>query len=208
MKDSTKNLWGRIVDYGSKKMNELEQKQAQKRKEIAEQNRKYFEFTYGTTLRKRMSLALNCLPSHMRTSGTDIDSNSLSITCQTAYWELQTSLSEPFSRAKCKGIHEHLNEILNNQFQEAYQDFNQRINSDANEYVEQQILAARGDARAKEAFVFASYFNKFANANYYRLVNIEIINIECIENKLIIQFKADDSIYRHFCNNYWSLISR
>lgn len=205
--NAIKQLFNQLCKIVDKKFQEMNEKDNQKKQQLAEQHRKNIETSKGVELRKRWAFALNSLPAHMRISCNEIDSYSLSNFYENSHWELQVSVQDFFSKSKCKGVQELLTEILNNQFQETRQEFMQKIFNDSNEYAEQKVLVKNNQPRTKEDFFFISNYKKFFTANYYRLIIVEIIDIECIENKLHIQYKIDESIYQYFhYENYWRLI--
>lgn len=205
--NAIKQLFNQLCKIVDKKFQEMNEKEAQRNQALNEQNRKIFENSRGVELRKRWSFALNSLPAHMRISCNEIDSYSLSNTYRYSYWEVVIPVQESLSKSKCKELQEQLAEILKNQSAETRQKFEQKIIDDSNEYAEQIYLVLNGKSRTKDDFFFGSNYEKFATANYYRLVNIEIIDIVCIEKKLHIQYRIDESVCLYFhCNNYWRLI--
>ena len=194
----------KIVD---KKFQEMNEKEAQRIQALNEQNRKNIENSQGIELRKKWALALNSLPAHMRISCNEIDNYSLSNFFKNTHWELLIPIQDFFSKSKCKGIQEQLTEILKNQYLEARQKFEQKLINDSIEYSEQLCIVANGGSRTKDDSFFSLNYIRFFNAYYYRLVNVEIIDIECIEDKLHIQYKIDESSCQYFqCLNYWNLI--
>lgn len=204
-----KKFWGKLFEIADRKIEEMNQKEAQRIQALNEQNRKNIEESRGVALRKRWASALNDLPVHIRISSNAIERYSLSNTYRDFYWVVVIPVQESLSKSKCKEIQEQLTEILKNQSAEARQAFELKIYNDSNEYAEQRYLVLNGNARTKEDFYFISNYEKFATANYYRLVSIEIIDIECIESKLHIQYKIDESVCQYFhCNNYWRLINQ
>lgn len=203
----TKTLFGKLFEIADRKIEEMNQKDAQRIQVLNEQNRKNIENSRGVELRKRWAFALNVLPEYIRISSNEIDSYSLSNTYRYSYWEVVIPVQESLSKSKCKELQEQLAEILKNQSAETRQKFEQKIIDDSNEYAEQIYLVLNGKSRTKDDFFFGSNYEKFATANYYRLVNIEIIDIVCIEKKLHIQYRIDESVCLYFhCNNYWRLI--
>lgn len=204
-----KKIFGKLFEIADRKIEEMNQKESQRIQALNEQNRKNIENSWGVALRKRWASALNVLPVHIRISSNEIDSYSLSNTYMYSYWEVVIPVQELLSKSKCKELQEQLTEILKNQSAEARQKFEQRIYDDSNEYAEQIYLVLNGKSRTKDDFFFGSNYEKFVIANYYRLVSIEIIDIECIESKLHIQYKVDESASQYFhCNNYWGLINQ
>ena len=204
-----KKIFGKLFEIADRKIEEMNQKESQRIQALNEQNRKNIENSWGVALRKRWASALNVLPVHIRISSNEIDSYSLSNTYMYSYWEVVIPVQELLSKSKCKELQEQLTEILKNQSAEARQKFEQRIYDDSNEYAEQIYLVLNGKSRTKDDFFFCLNYEKFVIANYYRLVSIEIIDIECIESKLHIQYKVDESASQYFhCNNYWGLINQ
>lgn len=204
----TKTLFGKLLEIADRKIEEMNQKEAQRIQALNEQNRKNIEDSWGVALRKRWASALNALPVHIRISSNEIDHYSLSNTYRYSYWEVVFPVQESLSKSKCKELQEQLIKILKNQSAEARQTFELKIYNDSNEYAEQRYLVLNGKSRTKDDFFFSSNYMQFSNANYYRLVSIEIIDIECIESKLHIQYKVDESASQYFhCNNYWGLIN-
>lgn len=202
-----KSFWGQLLEIADKKLQEMNEKEAQRIQTLNEQNRTNIENAKSVALRKRWASALNFLPAHMRISCNEIYSHSLSNTYNISYWELHVPLQDSFSRSKCKGLHEQLTEILKNQFQEARQEFEQKLINDSIEYAEQLCIVSNGGLRTKEDTFFSSNYIRFFNAYCYRLVNIEIIDIDCIESKLHIQYKIDESPCQYFQSiNYWNLL--
>ena len=202
-----KTLFGQLSKIVDKKFQEMNEKEAQRIQALNEQNRKNIENSWGVALRKRWAFALNVLPEYIRISSNDIDSYSLSNTYRNSYWEVVIPVQESLNKSKCKDLQEQLTEILKNQSAETRQKFEQKIIDDSNEYAEQIYLVLNGKSRTKDDFFFGSNYEKFATANYYQLVSIEIIDIVCIEKKLHIQYRIDKSVCLYFhCNNYWRLI--
>lgn len=207
MKD-IKIIFGKLLEIADRKIEEMNQREAQRIQALNEQNRKNIENSWGVVLRKRWASALNSLPAHMRISNNELDSYSLSNTYMYSYWEVVIPVQELLSKSKCKEIQEQLTEILKNQSAEARQAFELKIYNDSNDYAEQRYLVANGKARTKEDFYFISNYEKFATANCHRLVNIEIIDIECIDSKLHIRYKIDESVCQCFHSyNYWRLLN-
>lgn len=204
-----KTFFGKLFEIVDRKIEEMNRKEAQRIEALKEQNRKNIEEFWGVALRKRWASALNALPVHIRISRNEIDHYSLSNIYRYSYWEVVIPIQELLSKSKCKELQEQLNEILKNQSAETRQKFEQKIYDDSNEYAEQIYLVLNGKSRTKDDFFFGSNYEKFVIANYYRLVSIEIIGIECIESKLHIQYKIDESTSQYFhCNNYWRLINQ
>lgn len=202
-----KKIFGKLFEIADRKIEEMNQKESQRIQALNEQNRKNIENSWGVALRKRWASALNVLPVHIRISSNEIDSYSLSNTYRNSYWEVVIPVQESLNKSKCKDLQEQLTEILKNQSAETRQKFEQKIIDDSNEYAEQIYLVLNSKSRTKDDFFFGSNYEKFATANYYQLVSIEIIDIVCIEKKLHIQYRIDKSVCLYFhCNNYWRLI--
>ena len=206
--NAIKKYIGKLFEIADRKIEEMNQKEAQRIQALNEQNRKNIEDSWGVALRKRWASALNALPVHIRISSNEIDHYSLSNAYRYSYWEVVIPVQESLSKSKCKELQEQLTEILKNQSAETRQKFEQRIYDDSNDYAEQRYLVANGKARTKEDFYFVANYEKFFTANCYWLVNIEIIDIECIERKLHIQYKIDESLCQYYHGyNYWGLIN-
>lgn len=209
LKELITDFFQQLVTITSKKIDAMNQQAAKEQQIRAQQAKKNTENALGSALRKRWASALNSLPAHLSISGREIDSFSLSNAFETSYWELSVPVPEMLNKSKCKQIQSALANILSNQCAEAYQDFQQKIFDDANEYATEILRIQNGGGRVKDDIIFYQNYNKYFWSNYYRLINITIINTEFVDGKLYIQYKFEDNDCSFFhVNNYWNLIRR
>lgn len=209
LKQLITDFFQQLVTITSKKIDAMNQQAAKEQQIRAQQAKKNTENALGSALRKRWASALNSLPAHLSISGREIDSFSLSNALETSYWELSVPVPEMLNKSKCKQIQSALANILSNQCAEAYQDFQQKIFDDANEYATEILRIQNGGGRVKDDIIFYQNYNKYFWSNYYRLINITIINTEFVDGKLYIQYKFEDNDCSFFhVNNYWNLIRR
>lgn len=209
LKQLITDFFQQLVTITSKKIDAMNQQAAKEQQIRAQQAKKNTENALGSALRKRWASALNSLPAHLSISGREIDSFSLSNALETSYWELSVPVPEMLNKSKCKQIQSALANILSNQCAEAYQDFQQKIFDDANEYATEILRIQNGGGRVKDDIIFYQNYNKYFWSNYYRLINITIINTEFVDGKLYIQYKLEDNDCSFFhVNNYWNLIRR
>lgn len=209
LKQLITDFFQQLVTITSQKIDAMNQQAAKEQQIRAQQAKKNTENALGSALRKRWASALNSLPAHLSISGREIDSFSLSNALETSYWELSVPVPEMLNKSKCKQIQSALANILSNQYAEAYQDFQQKIFDDANEYATEILRIQNGWGRVKDDIIFYQNYNKFFLSNYYGLFNITIINTEFVDGKLYIQYKFEDNDYSFFhVNNYWNLIRR
>lgn len=209
LKQLITDFFQQLVTITSKKIDAMNQQAAKEQQIRAQQAKKNTENALGSALRKRWASALNSLPAHLSISGREIDSFSLSNAFETSYWELSVPVPEMLNKSKCKQIQSALANILSNQCAEAYQDFQQKIFDDANEYATEILRIQNGGGRVKDDIIFYQNYNKYFWSNYYRLINITIINTEFVDGKLYIQYKFEDNDCSFFhVNNYWNLIRR
>lgn len=209
LKQLITDFFQQLVTITSKKIDAMNQQAAKEQQIRAQQAKKNTENALGSALRKRWASALNSLPAHLSISGREIDSFSLSNALETSYWELSVPVPEMLNKSKCKQIQSALVNILSNQCAEAYQDFQQKIFDDANEYATEILRIQNGGGRVKDDIIFYQNYNKYFWSNYYRLINITIINTEFVDGKLYIQYKFEDNDCSFFhVNNYWNLIRR
>ena len=177
LKQLITDFFQQLVTITSKKIDAMNQQAAKEQQIRAQQAKKNTENALGSALRKRWASALNSLPAHLSISGREIDSFSLSNALETSYWELSVPVPEMLNKSKCKQIQSALANILSNQCAEAYQDFQQKIFDDANEYATEILRIQNGGGRVKDDIIFYQNYNKYFWSNYYRLINITIINI-------------------------------
>lgn len=209
LKELITDFFQQLVTIASKKIDAMNQQAAKEQQIRAQQAKKNTENALGSALRKRWASALNSLPAHLSISGREIDSFSLSNALETSYWELSVPVPEMLNKSKCKQIQSALVNILSNQCAEAYQDFQQKIFDDANEYATEILRIQNGGGRVKDDIIFYQNYNKYFWSNNYRLINITIINTEFVDGKLYIQYKFEDNDCSFFhVNNYWNLIRR
>lgn len=209
LKELITDFFQQLVTITSKKIDAMNQQAAKEQQIRAQQAKKNTENALGSVLRKRWASALNSLPAHLSISGREIDSFSLSNALETSYWELSVPVPEMLNKSKCKQIQSALVNILSNQCAEAYQDFQQKIFDDANEYATEILRIQNGGGRVKDDIIFYQNYNKYFWSNNYRLINITIINTEFVDGKLYIQYKFEDNDCSFFhVNNYWNLIRR
>lgn len=209
LKQLITDFFQQLVTITSKKIDAMNQQAAKEQQIRAQQAKKNTENALGSALRKRWASALNSLPAHLSISGREIDSFSLSNALETSYWELSVPVPEMLNKSKCKQIQSALANILSNQCAEAYQDFQQKIFDDANEYATEILRIQNGGGRVKDDIIFYQNYNKYFWSNYYRLINITIINTEFVDGKLYIQYKFEDNDCSFFhVNNFWNLIRR
>lgn len=209
LKQLITDFFQQLVTITSKKIDAMNQQAAKEQQIRAQQAKKNTENALGSALRKRWASALNSLPAHLSISGREIDSFSLSNALETSYWELSVPVPEMLNKSKCKQIQSALANILSNQCAEAYQDFQQKIFDDANEYATEILRIQNGGGRVKDDIIFYQNYNKYFWSNYYRLINITIINTGFVDGKLYIQYKFEDNDCSFFhVNNYWNLIRR
>lgn len=209
LKELITDFFQQLVTITSKKIDAMNQQAAKEQQIRAQQAKKNTENALGSALRKRWASALNSLPAHLSISGREIDSFSLSNALETSYWELSVPVPETLNKSKCKQIQSALVNILSNQCAEAYQDFQQKIFDDANEYATEILRIQNGGGRVKDDIIFYQNYNKYFWSNNYRLINITIINTEFVDGKLYIQYKFEDNDCSFFhVNNYWNLIRR
>lgn len=209
LKELITDFFQQLVTITSKKIDAMNQQAAKEQQIRAQQAKKNTENALGSALRKRWASALNSLPAHLSISGREIDSFSLSNAFETSYWELSVPVPEMLNKSKCKQIQSALVNILSNQCAEAYQDFQQKIFDDANEYATEILRIQNGGGRVKDDIIFYQNYNKYFWSNNYRLINITIINTEFVDGKLYIQYKFEDNDCSFFhVNNYWNLIRR
>ncbi len=209
LKELITDFFQQLVTITSKKIDAMNQQAAKEQQIRAQQAKKNTENALGSALRKRWASALNSLPAHLSISGREIDSFSLSNALETSYWELSVPVPEMLNKSKCKQIQSALVNILSNQCAEAYQDFQQKIFDDANEYATEILRIQNGGGRVKDDIIFYQNYNKYFWSNNYRLINITIINTEFVDGKLYIQYKFEDNDCSFFhVNNYWNLIRR
>lgn len=209
LKQLITDFFQQLVTITSKKIDAMNQQAAKEQQIRAQQDKKSIENAIGSALRKRWASALNSLPAHLSISGREIDSFSLSNALETSYWELSVPVPEMLNKSKCKQIQSALANILSNQCAEAYQVFQQKIFDDANEYATEILRIQNGGGRVKDDIIFYQNYNKYFWSNYYRLINITIINTEFVDGKLYIQYKFEDNDCSFFhVNNYWNLIRR
>lgn len=209
LKELITDFFQQLVTITSKKIDAMNQQAAKEQQIRAQQAKKNTENALGSVLRKRWASALNSLPAHLSISGREIDSFSLSNALETSYWELSVPVPEMLNKSKCKQIQSALVNILSNQCAEAYQDFQQKIFDDANEYATEILRIQNGGGRVKDDIIFYQNYNKYFWSNNYRLINITIINTEFVDGKLYIQYKFEDNDCCFFhVNNYWNLIRR
>lgn len=209
LKELITDFFQQLVTITSKKIDAMNQQAAKEQQIRAQQAKKNTENALGSALRKRWASALNSLPAHLSISGREIDSFSLSNAFETSYWELSVPVPEMLNKSKCKQIQSALANILSNQCAEAYQDFQQKIFDDANEYATEILRIQNGGGRVKDDIIFYQNYYKYFGSNYYRLINITIINTEFVDGKLYIQYKFEDNDCSFFhVNNYWNLIRR
>lgn len=209
LKQLITDFFQQLVTITSKKIDAMNQQAAKEQQIRAQQDKKSIENAIGSALRKRWASALNSLPAHLSISGREIDSFSLSNALETSYWELSVPVPEMLNKSKCKQIQSALANILSNQCAEAYQVFQQKIFDDANEYATEILRIQNGGGRVKDDIIFYQNYNKYFWSNYYRLINITIINTEFVDGKLYIQYKFEDNDCFFFhVNNYWNLIRR
>lgn len=209
LKQLITDFFQQLVTITSKKIDAMNQQAAKEQQIRAQQAKKNTENALGSALRKRWASALNSLPAHLSISGREIDSFSLSNAFETSYWELSVPVPEMLNKSKCKQIQSALANIFSNQCAEAYQDFQQKIFDDANEYATEILRIQNGGGRVKDDIIFYQNYNKYFWSNYYRLINITIINTEFVDGKLYIQYKFEDNDCSFFhVNNYWNLIRR
>lgn len=209
LKQLITDFFQQLVTITSKKIDAMNQQAAKEQQIRAQQAKKNTENALGSALRKKWASAVNSLPAHLSISGREIDSFSLSNALETSYWELSVPVPEMLNKSKCKQIQSALANILSNQCAEAYQDFQQKIFDDANEYATEILRIQNGGGRVKDDIIFYQNYNKYFWSNYYRLINITIINTEFVDGKLYIQYKFEDNDCSFFhVNNYWNLIRR
>lgn len=209
LKELITDFFQQLVTITSKKIDAMNQQAAKEQQIRAQQAKKNTENALGSVLRKRWASALNSLPAHLSISGREIDSFSLSNALETSYWELSVPVPEMLNKSKCKQIQSALVNILSNQCAEAYQDFQQKIFDDANEYATEILRIQNGGGRVKDDIIFYQNYNKYFWSNNYRLINITIINTEFVDGKLYIQYKFENNDCSFFhVNNYWNLIRR
>ena len=209
LKQLITDFFQQLVTITSQKIDAMNQQAAKEQQIRAQQAKKNTENALGSALRKRWASALNSLPAHLSISGREIDSFSLSNALETSYWELSVPVPEMLNKSKCKQIQSALANILSNQCAEAYQDFQQKIFDDANEYATEILRIQNGGGRVKDDIIFYQNYNKFFLSNYYGLFNITIINTEFVDGKLYIQYKFEDNDCSFFhVNNFWNLIRR
>lgn len=209
LKELITDFFQQLVTITSKKIDAMNQQAAKEQQIRAQQAKKNTENALGSVLRKRWASALNSLPAHLSISGREIDSFSLSNALETSYWELSVPVPEMLNKSKCKQIQSALVNILSNQCAEAYQDFQQKIFDDANEYATEILRIQNGGGRVKDDIIFYQNYNKYFWSNNYRLINITIINTEFVDGKLYIQYNFEDNDCSFFhVNNYWNLIRR
>lgn len=209
LKQLITDFFQQLVTITSKKIDAMNQQAAKEQQIRAQQAKKNTENALGSALRKRWASALNSLPAHLSISGREIDSFSLSNALETSYWELSVPVPEMLNKSKCKQIQSALVNILSNQCAEAYQDFQQKIFDDANEYATEILRIQNGGGRVKDDIIFYQNYNKYFWSNNYRLINITIINTEFVDGKLYIQYNFEDNDCSFFhVNNYWNLIRR
>lgn len=209
LKQLITDFFQQLVTITSQKIDAMNQQAAKEQQIRAQQAKKNTENALGSALRKRWASALNSLPAHLSISGREIDSFSLSNALETSYWELSVPVPEMLNKSKCKQIQSALANILSNQYAEAYQDFQQKIFDDANEYATEILRIQNGGGRVKDDIIFYQNYNKYFWSNNYRLINITIINTEFVDGKLYIQYNFEDNDCSFFhVNNYWNLIRR
>lgn len=202
-------LLNRIITVANIKIEEILRKKAEQNRLHLEQQRKQIENVKNVSLCKRWADALNSLPDHMRVAKNDIDSYVLTNNLLENYWELKIPYPDVLNRSKKNKFIEQLSKILDNQYRECYQLFEQRIYSDSNEYAEQMRIIENNGKRTKDDAIFGANYTQFFNAYSCTLIGVEIIEIECVENALLIQYIIVENSYNYFhYNNYWNLISK
>lgn len=202
-------IFSQLCEILSKKWNEMNQREIQRNQMFVEQQRKKIEDSQSVVLRKRWASTLNSLPVHIRICSNEIDSCSLSNKYLNPYWEISIPVPAEINRSRCRYLQAQVTEILRNQSSEAYSIFQQRIYDDANEYARQLSILRNGGRPTIDESVLISNYSRFADANYYRLINIEVVTIDCVQDTLFIKYKVDmTSCAKFHGNNYFMLIGQ
>ena len=191
--EAIKKFFKQIVGSINHKIDLMNQKEAERIQALEEKNRKQTELNFSTYLRKRWALVLNSLPEFIRISSSDIYYNCLSNKFWGSYWEICIPLQSKISNIKCKTLEDSMQKILLNQSHECYQDFESRLNCDSNEYQYQMYLVKNNLERNIDDSVFLLNYMRFYEDNYFKLMDISIININSTDDMLYIKYNIDIS---------------
>ena len=190
------------LELARKKCSEIERKETERQQAIEQQKEKNLEMQLGISLRKCWAYALNSLQS--KTFTHEISENALSNKKEGNFWILSIPVDEEISPSTRHRLEENLVSILYNQSNQSFSAFKERIMCDRNEMMVQYNNAMCGGGNGKPADSFQLSYQNYYQQNFYRLYQLTITNIDCINNMLFIQYQLDDSACNYFHpNNYW-----